>query len=301
MMRILPMSATEYRERKQPNRSTQYSGCSEKPCRMNSVTKVWLFMVLRLRGVSGTIRWYLHPQLHVIWGLERETRGVLRKAATMFPSHLMPWHEQYYIDVLGLINQDKYTNMTTGKGYEHSVHKGRYKWPIELIRHHSTTKKCELNQQPTLYQPWFGQVRKAGYWLTLERVPWCKPFKNHIPFEPELSFLRIYPKGTIRSIFKLASNLKVTYTFFFFLGPHLWHMEDARLGVESELQTSAYATATATATQDLSHVCVLHHSSQQSQILNPLSETGIKPTLMDTTWVNNLLNHNGNSKSKLYS
>lgn len=56
MMRILPMSATEYRERKQPNRSTQYSGCSEKPCRMNSVTKVWLFMVLRLRGVSGTIR-----------------------------------------------------------------------------------------------------------------------------------------------------------------------------------------------------------------------------------------------------
>ena len=71
----------------------------------------------------------------------------------MFPSHLMPWHEQYYIDVLGLINQDKYTNMTTGKGYEHSVHKGRYKWPIELIRHHSTTKKCELNQQPTLYQP----------------------------------------------------------------------------------------------------------------------------------------------------
>ena len=29
---------------------------------------------------------------------------------------------------------------------------------------------------------------------------------------------------------------------------------------------------TATATPDLSHVCDLHHSSQQSQILNPLSK-----------------------------
>ena len=34
--------------------------------------------------------------------------------------------------------------------------------------------------------------------------------------------------------------------FFFFLGPHLWHMEVSRLEVECELQLWAYTTATAT-------------------------------------------------------
>ena len=31
-----------------------------------------------------------------------------------------------------------------------------------------------------------------------------------------------------------------------FLGPHLWHMEVPKLGIESELQLPAYATAIAT-------------------------------------------------------
>jgi len=55
-----------------------------------------------------------------------------------------------------------------------------------------------------------------------------------------------------------------------FLGLHLQHMEVPRLGVQSELQLLAYATATAM--PDLSCVCKLHHSSWQSRILNPLSE-----------------------------
>jgi len=45
-------------------------------------------------------------------------------------------------------------------------------------------------------------------------------------------------------------------------------MEVGRLGVESELQPPAYTTATAP--QDLSHVC--DHSSRQCRILNPRSE-----------------------------
>ena len=53
-----------------------------------------------------------------------------------------------------------------------------------------------------------------------------------------------------------------------FRNPH--HMEIPRLGIELELQLPAYTTAMAT--QDLSHVCDLHHSSRQCQILNPLSE-----------------------------
>ena len=51
---------------------------------------------------------------------------------------------------------------------------------------------------------------------------------------------------------------------------HSWHMEVPRLGVESELQQLAYATATAS--PDPSHICNLHHSSQKCHILNPLSE-----------------------------
>ena len=58
--------------------------------------------------------------------------------------------------------------------------------------------------------------------------------------------------------------------FYCFLGLHLRHMEVPRLGVQSELQLSAYTTATAT--QDPSQVCDLPHSSRQCRILNALRE-----------------------------
>ena len=60
------------------------------------------------------------------------------------------------------------------------------------------------------------------------------------------------------------------YVCICFLGPHPWHMEVPRLGVQSELQLLAYTTTTATS--DVSRVCDLHHSSWQCQILSPLSE-----------------------------
>ena len=62
----------------------------------------------------------------------------------------------------------------------------------------------------------------------------------------------------------------VCFLSFFFLGPHPWDMEVPRIGVQSELQPLAYARATAT--QDLSRVWDLHHSSWQRWILNPLSK-----------------------------
>ena len=62
----------------------------------------------------------------------------------------------------------------------------------------------------------------------------------------------------------------VLFCFVCFLGPHLQHMEVPRLRVQLELHLPAYITATAT--RALSHICDLHHSSQQHQILNPLSE-----------------------------
>ena len=56
----------------------------------------------------------------------------------------------------------------------------------------------------------------------------------------------------------------------------------SQLGVKSELQLPA----TATATPDPSFIYHLHHSSQQHQILNPLSEARNQThDLMDTSWV----------------
>ena len=57
--------------------------------------------------------------------------------------------------------------------------------------------------------------------------------------------------------------------FFFFLGLHLRHMGVPRLGVESQLQLPTYTTATAM--QNPSCICDLHHNSWLCQILNPQS------------------------------
>ena len=59
------------------------------------------------------------------------------------------------------------------------------------------------------------------------------------------------------------------FVYLFVLGLPLWHMEvPSLMQVKSELQL----LATATAMPDLSHICNLHHSSQQCQILNLLRE-----------------------------
>ena len=63
-------------------------------------------------------------------------------------------------------------------------------------------------------------------------------------------------------------------SFFFFLWPHLQHVEVPRLGVKSNLQLLDFEGAT----PDLSCICDLYHSSWQCLILNPLSESRIKQT-----------------------
>ena len=66
----------------------------------------------------------------------------------------------------------------------------------------------------------------------------------------------------------LEFNHLFKFSFFFFLEPHLWHLEVPRLGIYSELQLPACATDT----WDLNRICDLHHSSQQCQILNRLNK-----------------------------
>ena len=78
------------------------------------------------------------------------------------------------------------------------------------------------------------------------------------------------------------------FCFFFclfvclFLGPHLWHMEVPRRGVEPERQLQAYTTAM----QDVRCICDLYHSSQQHHILNSLSKARDQThTLMDMSQI----------------
>ena len=81
----------------------------------------------------------------------------------------------------------------------------------------------------------------------------------------------------------LLRILYIHIFFWLFLGLHPRHMEIPRLGGKLELQLPAYGTATAT--QDPSHICNLHHSSRQCRILNPLSEARDWTRLMDTSQV----------------
>ena len=80
----------------------------------------------------------------------------------------------------------------------------------------------------------------------------------------------------------------INYIFglFFFLGPHLGHMELPRRGSNRSYSCQLNTTATATAMQDPSHVCDLNHISQQHRILNPLSEARNRTRiLVDTSHI----------------
>ena len=84
--------------------------------------------------------------------------------------------------------------------------------------------------------------------------------------------------------FFLFFNFNYYYYYFCFLGLYPRHMEVPSLGGRSELQLLAYTTATAT--QDPSLVCDLHHSSWQHQILKPLSEArDWTRNLMAISWI----------------
>ena len=92
---------------------------------------------------------------------------------------------------------------------------------------------------------------------------------------PRLQSPTCWATGAAGPLETNRNSLGTGFILFYFLEPHLQHMEIPRLGAKSELQLQAYATATAT--QDPSHVCNLHHSSKQHQILTHWARTRIKP------------------------
>ena len=101
----------------------------------------------------------------------------------------------------------------------------------------------------------------------------------------ELIFITMVPVLFFQQFLISAHNVsKIEKNFFHFFQGHMWHMKVPRLGVKQELQLPANTTATAM--RDPGHVCNLHHTSRQDQILNPLSGTrdGTR-ILMDTSQV----------------
>ena len=99
-------------------------------------------------------------------------------------------------------------------------------------------------------------------------------------FHPSPSFL--LPSLHSFFLFSFFSFSLFIFSLSCFLGPHQWHMGVPRLGVESELQLLVYTTAV----PELSHICNLHHSSQQHWILNSLSDARDQTRhLIDTSWV----------------
>ena len=90
---------------------------------------------------------------------------------------------------------------------------------------------------------------------------------------------------------KIKLHTKVCLLVFVWL--HLRHVEVPRPGVALELQLHL-AYVTATATQDLSHICDLQSSLRQRQIFNPLSDAKVSSWTLSQ--VLNLLHHNRNSQ-----
>ena len=94
-------------------------------------------------------------------------------------------------------------------------------------------------------------------------------------------------KGSAKDTGKCRWLVSNVHSFFFFFcffraTPAAYGSSQAR----GQIRATAATCATATATQDLGHICDLYHSPQQHRILNPLSKsrdrTGI---LMDASWV----------------
>ena len=88
-------------------------------------------------------------------------------------------------------------------------------------------------------------------------------------------------------------NLYSFFFFFFSLETHLWHMEVAWLGAESELQLPSTPQPQQCRMRATSSTYTKAHGNAWS--FNPLSEARDQThVLMDTSWAPNPLGHSGN-------
>ena len=124
--------------------------------------------------------------------------------------------------------------------------------------------------------------------------------RSHLPFLLNFLPLPCHARSSGGKNYILLTLGALDFFFFLFLQPHLQHMEVPGLRVESELQLQVYTTAIPM--PDPGCICDICYSSQQCWIINPLSEARDQTcNFMETSWVLNMLSHNGNSSLKLYS
>ena len=142
----------------------------------------------------------------------------------------------------------------------------------------------------------YSNIKKKSNNINVQK-DWLWRLQIYKNFPSEIESFTLN-NNTLRHYLNAPRMVTVKPFFFFFpfflLWLHPWHMEDPRLGVETELQLPAYTTATAM--PGLSLVCGLHHSSWQCRILNPLSQARDRThILVDTSRILNPLSHNRNS------
>ena len=144
------------------------------------------------------------------------------------------------------------------------------------VAHGSSQVRVKLELQPgPMSQPWQHQIQVASamYITAHGKARSLTPSpRPGIELASSSVLARFISAESQR---KLPSMYSFISLFFVFLGLLLWHMEVPRLGYSRELSMLTYTTATAI--QDPSRVCDLHHSLQQRWIPDPLSEAGIKP------------------------
>ena len=110
----------------------------------------------------------------------------------------------------------------------------------------------------------------------------CERGKESTPWEATWEFILLH----------ILFHLQWSVFSFFFPAPAACRSSWAR---DQTRATATNLCHTATVTPDQSHVCDLHHSSRQYQILNPLSEARDRPhVLMDTSWIHNAARHSRN-------
>lgn len=104
----------------------------------------------------------------------------------------------------------------------------------------------------------------------LSRRSRARSWTRSIPSFQTFSLARKHPVSWQIMVLKDDPEFSFLFLLYFFLRPHLQHMEGPRLCVELKLQLLVYTRAKAT--PHPRHICDLHRSLQQCQVLNPLTE-----------------------------
>ena len=110
----------------------------------------------------------------------------------------------------------------------------------------------------------------------------CYYCNQHHAFKKYIYYILLYVL-LLYIIYLHNTHYKIYYIYLYciYLGPHLWHMDVPRLGVESELHLLACTSATGNRGLEL-HLWPTPHLMATSDHLTHWARPGIKPT---SSWI----------------